>query len=106
MARPEASRQYNVIALHNVDQAYGGPEEGGWYYDCGEPCKELADLTRVIKNRNAAWRYFKRMVKLSGELNQGKREVWSVLYDGDRVTAVMQKGTKPYAWPEERPHYE
>lgn len=24
-----------VITLFNLDRAYGGPEEGGWYYTCG-----------------------------------------------------------------------
>lgn len=27
------------IAVYRVDRAYGGPEEGGWYYDCGELIK-------------------------------------------------------------------
>ena len=24
-------------SIHLVDRAYGGPEEGGWYFDYGEP---------------------------------------------------------------------
>ncbi len=26
----------NVIAVYERSRAYGGPEEGGWWYDCGE----------------------------------------------------------------------
>lgn len=25
-----------TLAVYRVDRAYGGPEEGGWYYNCGE----------------------------------------------------------------------
>lgn len=25
-----------AVAVYDVYQAYGGPEEGGWYYDCGD----------------------------------------------------------------------
>ena len=26
-----------AVNLYLVDRAYGGSEEGGWYFDCGEP---------------------------------------------------------------------
>ncbi len=31
--RPPA---YVTVAVYECDRAYGGPEEGGWYYDCGD----------------------------------------------------------------------
>ena len=32
-----------VVAFYAVDRAYGGPEEGGWWFDTGE----LVRLPRV-----------------------------------------------------------
>ena len=29
------------VNVYNVYQAYGGPEEGGWYYDIGEPLASI-----------------------------------------------------------------
>ena len=29
-----------MVSVYLVDRAYGGPEEGGWYYDTGEPVAE------------------------------------------------------------------
>jgi len=26
-----------TVAVYICDRAYGGPEEGGWWYDCGVP---------------------------------------------------------------------
>lgn len=104
--RPQASKQYHTIALHNVDQAYGGPEDGGWYYSCGMPCDDLAEFTRTIKNRNAAERYAEKLNKLADDLNHGKREVSSVIYDGDRVTAIIDRGPIAKAWPPTRPYYD
>ena len=31
---PELMNWY--VNIYKVDRAYGGPEEGGWYYDVGE----------------------------------------------------------------------
>ena len=31
-----------IIALYEIDRAYGGPEEGAWWYDTGELARLLA----------------------------------------------------------------
>lgn len=33
---PRARLAEGWLAVYRVSQAYGGPEEGGWYYGCGE----------------------------------------------------------------------
>lgn len=33
---PHARLAEGWLAVYRVSQAYGGPEEGGWYYSCGE----------------------------------------------------------------------
>lgn len=39
------------VNVYNVQQAYGGPEEGGWYYDVGTPMLCL----KTTCNCNAEW---------------------------------------------------
>ena len=41
-----------VVAFYAVDRAYGGPEEGGWWFDTGE----LVRLHRVCLTEAAAAR--------------------------------------------------
>lgn len=37
-----------TVAVYRDDRAYGGPEEGGWWYDCGELAREFWYLTRIF----------------------------------------------------------
>jgi hypothetical protein len=102
-----AKRRRFVVALHEVDRAYGGPEEGGWYYDTTEPSREFAGYTRTFKSSTKAWRYCNRLnTTIAARNNAGMREVWSVLYHGGRVTAMVQKGEQPRHTPTHRPYYE
>ncbi len=39
-----------IVALYEVDRAYGGPEEGGWFYDTGALTRPL----RVCRTEAAA----------------------------------------------------
>ena len=48
-----------TVAVFEVDRAYGGPEEGGWWFDYGQPLPRscrlpfAASWTR-FRNRQAA----------------------------------------------------
>ncbi|CAG0982501.1 hypothetical protein RHIZO_01814 [Rhizobiaceae bacterium] len=33
-----------VLAFYEIDRAYGGPEEGGWWYDTGRLVRILAHV--------------------------------------------------------------
>jgi len=35
------------VNVYATDRHYGGPEEGGWWYDCGEPVASTPYLTRA-----------------------------------------------------------
>ena len=35
----------HYVNLYSVGRAYGGPEEGGWYYDYGEFEKQLGEFS-------------------------------------------------------------
>lgn len=39
LVRERPAKWFSVV-IYEVDRAYGGPEEGGWYYDCGSRINE------------------------------------------------------------------
>jgi hypothetical protein len=104
-----ATRGPWVVAIHFVDREYGGPEEGGWWYDTSEPSREEEHqhLVKSFEDKDEALSYMRTLGALVCKpWNEGKREVWSVIYGGDRIAAVMQGADAPHAEPVVRPHYE
>lgn len=91
------------IAVYEVRQAYGGPEEGGWWYDEGalswvypkrfKNAKQAANVCLALND------------KLHREDRRTRRAYTSVLSEGKRV--AMMFGGKPIpGFPMHRPHYE
>ncbi len=91
-----------VVALYEIDRAYGGPEEGGWWYDTGV----LARPLRVCPSEAAAAARAARANRLLDRLQRGHREVGPLLYEGVRPHACVFANTAPDAFPPRRPHYE
>ena len=86
-----------IIALYEIDRAYGGPEEGAWWYDTGELALAPTE-TRAVQLADRANRLLER-------LQRHRRRVDSVLYDGGRYAAIVFEWTAPPAFPEVRPQY-
>lgn len=91
-----------VVALYEVDRAYGGPEEGGWFYDTGR----LARLLRLCATETAAVGRAARANRLLARLQRRRRFVDSVAYDGGRYAAVVFERSAPEHYPDQPPHYE
>lgn len=36
------------VTCYDIDRCYGGPEEGGWWYDNTNPCTELAYTEETV----------------------------------------------------------
>jgi hypothetical protein len=113
---PEAvAPAFWTVAIYMTDRAYGGPEEGGWYYTKGErvdlPMDSIAatDLLSVFSNGNAEEEACAHCRVLNDRLNAtanvGRREIGSVLSRG-RYAAGVFPGHPPQHFPERRPHYE
>lgn len=97
-ARPRAF----LVAVYLVDRAYGGPEEGGWYYDCGE----LVRTVRLFKNEKLADAFCLRLnEKLHATLNRGRPSISSILSEG-RYSAQVHATAAPAFFPVNRPYYE
>lgn len=91
-----------IVALYEIDRAYGGPEEGGWWYDTGVLERPIA-LTRSTE---AAIAVAARVNRFLDRLQRHKRPVSSVTYDGGRHRAFVFAKTAPPFTPIERPTYE
>ena len=93
------------VAIFETDLAYGGPEEGGWYYTCGH-LQEVPVLyfDSVIEARNAR-NLIDHWMDESPWWNLGRRPISSVLSTG-RYQARVKAGHPERSFPSERPHYE
>lgn len=94
------------VAVFLVDREYGGPEEGGWYYEAGVPVLEDGIPTPMWTADEAAALQHREVVQrtLDETVNKGRRSIGSVLSQGE-YRAVMDQGW-PRPFPETRPRYE
>jgi len=94
-----------IVAVYMAELGYGGPEEGGWWYDCGT----LARIVRVFRSSARAYKFANRMNrKLEARNwgpNEGKREKSSVLSEGV-YEAHVYEDFAPQGYPSVRPRYE
>lgn len=90
------------VHLFLVDQAYGGAEEGGWWYMVGSPEDHPANKT--FKTKAQAVTYKRSLEDLEDELNEGRRSIDSVLSEGEFRFLVSEGEALPF--PEFKPHYE
>ena len=87
---------YVNVYLH--DRAFGGPEEGGWWYDTYEvravyPVEDLENANALVgRLENGPY------------TNEGRREIGSVISEG--VWEVRIEQTPGENRPKERPYYE
>ena len=97
---------FYVVCVVHMDRAYGGPEEGGWWYDTTEPVVgpdiPLPSVWRTMDEAQAAC---DALSDWCVEHNEGRREIGSVLSEG-RYGTMIYEGQFPHPTPEERPHYE
>ena len=89
------------VYLFETDRAFGGHEEGGWWYDCGQPVEHPKN--RTFSNRGAAISYYRSLAGLEEQLNDGLAPIDSVLCSGV-YRFIVSKGA-PKAFPESRPFY-
>ena len=97
-ARRAEPRLCGVVAITVglADLAYGGPEEGGWYFDTFEPVRIfVVPAARADSLR----RHLARWVRAA---NEGRPSISSVLSEGRYTT---RSGIISQPEPQERPYY-
>lgn len=91
----------SILAFYEVDRAYGGPEEGGWWYDTGTFVRALA----IHFDDGAAIAAQRRANRLLERLQRHKPDVTSAIYNGGRYRAFTFSGLPPKRFPVQRPLY-
>ena len=91
----------SILAFYEIDREYGGPEEGGWWYDSGTFVRAIAlhfDDAAAISAQQRANRLLER-------LQRHRPTIDSCLYAGGRYRALTFTGLPPERFPAERPRY-
>lgn len=97
---PEPAPTVQYINAYSVSRHYGGPEEGGWWYDAGEP---IASVPMAIEASEEAIEAMKRhLTKTIGWESKPNR--FSVIGGDDFVIRIEEGPAQPF--PATRPHYE
>lgn len=89
------------VNLYLLDRAYGGPEEGGWWYDCGEFQRGFTCYTAKKAER------IRRLVQRIADARNtdgGNHDLSSVLCEGRYEAHIERHPGKSF--PTVRPHYE
>jgi len=101
------------VGMYLTDRAFGGREEGGWWYDCGSLVKELwaykeiacmPTCHSVLKDAWAARDLMRARIAAAG-LNEGRPDVGSVCSTGI-YDALIFEDVLPMGYPNVRPRYE
>ncbi len=88
------------VNLYMGDRAFGGREEGGWWFDTGEFLRCMFVTTSKTKALAARDKIQRRVCD---QMNEGRREKWSVLSQG---VYEIQMDEHPGAdYPTGRPYY-
>ncbi len=75
------------ITAYGVTRHYGGPEEGGWWYDHYKPIETVA-VPKVFQRKNKRAR--NRVIKMAAELNEKHAdEAWGNRYHTTGGKAVI-----------------
>jgi len=99
--------EFTYINVYLADRAYGGSEEGGWWYDYGIPVESRRVKLPPIGYENPYSEYQEELEFIESRyyrLNQGRPEIHSVTSEGRYV--VVEEDEFARAYPYKCPHYE
>lgn len=89
-------KEPTTVMFHECNMQYGGPEEGGWYYQQGWPVKTVCVFSK------------KQAIREAINLEEEAREIFGDRKDylgWDQWSVSFSDGYAK-AYPEQRPHYE
>lgn len=87
------------VNAYDHNRAYGGPEEGGWWYDVGTVLASIPCVSDEQVEEAKA-----RLKQIYGPQFEGNHDIGSVLCEGVLQIVVEYEAGADY--PETRPHYE
>lgn len=87
------------LNVYLIDKAYGGPEEGGWWFEYGQAIRSVQASLETLGTMRAELQLW-----CDSENAQRRSDIGSVLSEGKYVVYVEDEPGRD--WPSERPHYE
>jgi len=87
------------VNCHMIDRAYGGPEEGGWYFTYG-----VLEFSIECKSEARQRAVYLTLLDWVIEMNEGRPDIGQTNSDG--VYSLTKDDQAGRNFPEERPHYE
>lgn len=91
-----------IVAIAVESMCYGGPEEGGWWYNAGEPSTDSdhIPLMRTFKTEDGAYAYAR---MLNGTyVEKYNKEAYDFEYTsvcgGERITAEVWEDEYPASY--------
>lgn len=101
LSLPAVQVYLNLVIM---DRAYGGPEEGGWWYNTYTPVVSLPLPVVTPEQQDLVVVFYNAMEKLVEELNRGRRPIDSVLSQGVYTFFLSKRPAENE--PKTPPHYE
>lgn len=94
------------VHKYSEQQCYGGPEEGGWWYDAGDPVPEWTPL--VFTDEEEAYAKCRELHLIEYERRDTEKISYtSVLsYRDEFYVYDISSSSEPKSYPERIPHYE
>lgn len=97
--------EWYLVSVYLCDLSYGGPEEGGWWYDTGSPIERANRFLKTFKDKEEALAYRDRLQRaLDIVWNSGRYPISSVLSQGI-YKARCHEEEMPAPYPSNRPQY-
>ena len=92
---------FKFVNVYDVNQQYGGPEEGGWWYSVGRflksrPCRTRAEAEKVAER----WKRY--LDHIFNDPRGSRANLSSVLCEGRLVVHIQDHPGEDY--PNQRPH--
>ncbi len=112
LADPPPPPCLHWVALYLVTLGWGGPQEGGWWYDSGELVTDpdlyarLCGYPAAFPTEDEAYAYCARLNLQIASLNEGRRPKSSVASEGEYEVLVLEVPMLPQHWPGTPPRYE
>jgi len=100
------------VALYLVDLVYGGPEEGGWWYQAGtlvvspETYRDIGGAPAAFVQRGDALAYREKLEPNLATLNAGRPPIEATNSVGIYELHLTRAQLLPTHFPNRQPHYE
>lgn len=85
-----------TVCLYACDSRWGGPEEGGWYFECGTPLRTVCVFSKKQAIQAAIDLEAYAKSEIGEETDHLGWPAWRIRYDNQYAKF----------YPETRPHYE